>query len=459
MTPLGLGPLESPPNTIPTQGWVSAGCRGTAPRLRRVPSLASIAFVCYAVSVSLQGLFVFESADLSRIVGMVSIAVSFLGWLYQGLDKRGIERAFPWLLFLAVAFGSVTWCLEPEAFVADARRLALAAGVMVAFDFVECPEWDGAFILRWVSLGGAIAATMAATRFVLGDVMYSGRAGIGTKDPNFLAFGLILPLVSSLAQLVKTRTALGKLWWVLLSWMILFAVLLTGSRGGFISAVVSVAAWLWLNRSTVRMPGIATYVGLLAGLVAVMIPTLRIVNPYAAYSIHRVFTVSSGFAGGGTGRWGIFEQYVSQTAGFGFMGRGLGSTSVSFVPVNAFGLEFSPHNTFLQVGLETGVVGLTLFLCAIMFSLRHLLRLCQRKSEEGRVLLAVFIGVLVNMLVLHVAWQKEFWLFVTLVGASMGVSSTKVQVDSIRPASADGNAHWRCRSGSMRKQAGVNDAC
>ena len=79
--------------------------------------------------------------------------------------------------------------------------------------------------------------------------LHMGRLGAITRaysaNPNDLALGLVTILPLSLALMFLNRSLLGKTIWGLAILLMMYAVFLTGSRGGFISLIVAGAVCLW----------------------------------------------------------------------------------------------------------------------------------------------------------------------------------------------------------------------
>jgi putative inorganic carbon (hco3(-)) transporter len=84
-------------------------------------------------------------------------------------------------------------------------------------------------VLKWRSVGGRLEGTLG------------GNFG----DPNDLALAIIVSLPMCLALLFLTRSWLRKTACTLAVVVMLIAVFLTGSRGGFLALIVTAAVFLW----------------------------------------------------------------------------------------------------------------------------------------------------------------------------------------------------------------------
>jgi len=80
-------------------------------------------------------------------------------------------------------------------------------------------------------------------RLLLGRL--EGTLGAYYSDPNDLALAIIISLPLCLALLLLSRGGLRKVAWTLAILMMLYAVFSTGSRGGFVSLIVTAVVFLW----------------------------------------------------------------------------------------------------------------------------------------------------------------------------------------------------------------------
>lgn len=72
-----------------------------------------------------------------------------------------------------------------------------------------------------------------------------GVLGAYYTDPNDLALAIIIAIPLCMAFTFRCRSRVRKVIWVLAVLMMLYAVFLTGSRGGFVALVITTAAFMW----------------------------------------------------------------------------------------------------------------------------------------------------------------------------------------------------------------------
>jgi hypothetical protein len=134
------------------------------------------------------------------------------------------------------------------------------------------------------------------------------------------------------------------------------------------------------------------------------------------YVLHQSNTYNSQ-AGSTTEHVSAFNQGLKELSAIP-LGRGLGTAGPASYHSNH---PFIPESYYLQIGIETGVVGLILFLAVIVQLFIQLLRCRPQKAAPGVV--GALVGLSIVNLVLH-GWADAstafvFWIF---AGVVLGVA-------------------------------------
>jgi len=209
------------------------------------------------------------------------------------------------------------------------------------------------------------------------------------SNSNDLAFAIVLALPFCLAFLLTAKGALRKtLWAVGMLWMCA-ALFLTASRAGFIDLVISGSICLWYAGVKGRRPK------LIAGAAVVLVSLLLVLGGTLKARFMTVFgdvdpTVQSAY--------GSFEQrkllyYESLEVLFTHPLLGLGPHSFA----NYSGTWREVHNAYLEIGAETGLPGLALYLMFLGSAFGHLRRLRRRRDLDVHTTL--FVGALYSSLI------------------------------------------------------------
>jgi O-antigen ligase/tetratricopeptide (TPR) repeat protein len=260
-----------------------------------------------------------------------------------------------------------------------------------------------AWYAKWVALSGNL--------FPLPPIGYR-LSGILWPSPNFVAgsLNLILPLV--LIRFVQNN---GSKRWVLGLLLILMGVIeyFSSSRAGWMAALFAIAVTLclvyypairesWRNRT--RFSFSASKVLFAVALFALI--------PFVAYLFINQGQNTPGHFGLLSGRdeiWTMAWQIWSHDF---LTGGGLGSFPLYFSQLNGGPgqwLAEHAHNMWLQIGAETGLLGVLFVLVALIWLIWAFWRAWIHLSQkpESRIQLAAYAGIAVGM----VAHQQADYLF------------------------------------------------
>jgi O-antigen ligase len=273
--------------------------------------------------------------------------------------------------------------------------------VVVSFEITE--RELKAVILMTIA-GGLIASAYALREFAHGTGWFS-RASLviagHEANPNDFADSLLLPLTLALGFFfsrtgVKRAASLGA------ALVIAFCVLSTMSRGSMVA--VGVALLFYLFRIGIR-PRTLLVIVLIAASVT-FLPNLFFTRVQDSASSHA------------EGRWDILIVGTQIVNRYGIFGVGMDNFRaaynkfVGFAPVFR-GYARDPHDIYLQVWAETGIVGLAFFLLAIGTQMKDLIVGNFRRASPDYIMLSIETGcwaLLIHGFAANLLWRKQFWL-------------------------------------------------
>lgn len=261
-------------------------------------------------------------------------------------------------LFAGYMIVTIAWAPDWEMGVKKGTELLLIAVLTVAFTTL-LTTLDARVILEafWrgmLVLAGVNAFAMLA--FGLSDYLSPARKTALGGGPN--VFGRMmgmLCLISLVYVLRKQRVWL----WLPVSALAILLVVLSGSRGALLASAVGILALLCLER--VRFSRLAAMFALV---VALSIPLLYLTpmgNIARQVYTTRVLQLTFG-QGYSAGRDDIYALAVETGLKHPFFGIGL----AGFAATNAEG--FYPHNLFLEIFSEGGIIGLFLIVLVLLAS-------------------------------------------------------------------------------------------
>lgn len=328
-----------------------------------------------------------------------------------------------WLLFLGVAGASALWSVSPQITQTAFRNLAI---LVVLYCVVALTPVDRRGLRRVemaILLGGVAASAYGIFQFVTGTLPVSvdggggGRFGRDLLGANNTAAALILPLAVALVRGVNGPTVGSRRAHTAAAAVLLFAILLTGSRGGLLSvAVCLVTALVVVREGRARL---ARY----AGVAALCVVLVLVVQPGGIAS-----RTDSTKSSGRVDIWKVglhaCQQHCLAGSGWGTFPRvyQLELPKVPDARILERGVAYEPHNIWILIGVEAGVGGLLLALLGLGVTVRHGLRLPPELRGPPLVALA---GTLVASFFLSNFEYKFFWLTLTYVLLCRTVALTR----------------------------------
>src|SRR3954451_4624216 len=193
---------------------------------------------------------------LSSLLGLL-LGAALLTQLVTA--RRGSVRlplAVPvWLAFLALSGFSLFWSIAPGASFLDFRVLVSQVLLMVALVLTRFDERTLRLFATSVMAGGMAVVLYGAAQITVLGGLPGKRTGPGDGPPRFgddligannEAAALLLPLAIAAS---RALTESGRSRWIhtAATLLLLFGILMTGSRGGLLAAFVLFAVVLWLG--------------------------------------------------------------------------------------------------------------------------------------------------------------------------------------------------------------------
>lgn len=351
----------------------------SVPILIRWPIVST--FGVYAFLIPLEAVTVLsKTGDITvvRLFGVLAGAVLLTAGIMERRLVRPPSAAIWWTLFLVWATLSVAWAIDSGAALQSLKRLLSLGFLYLVAVSMKPSRKEFYWVCVLAVAGGLFAVSM---NYLFGADVEAVRRGlvVGDKTTNPNGFGtvLLLPAALAMAGVVGQRRLIGRLVALGTLGFLGTGIYFTISRAALLGLLVLISVFIY--RIGVRWQ-VVVLVALLASLVATM-PDAFFVR------MGRVFT---GEDTTGSGRTEIWKTGVAALDRFGVFGAGYGNYTATyrFSDVAIYGPLKGAHNTYLEVWVELGVVGLALMLAAVA---GHFLaaRGIRRVSQEGVVLSAI----------------------------------------------------------------------
>jgi O-antigen ligase len=343
--------------------------------------------------------------------------------------RRGSVRlplAVPvWLAFLALSGFSLFWSIAPGASFLDFRVLASQVLLLVALVLTKFDERSLRLFATSAMVGGVAVVGYGLAQLTLLGGLPGRRTGPGDGPPRFgddllgannEAAALLLPLAISAS---RALTESGRSRWIhsSISLLLLLGILMTGSRGGLLGALVVFAVVVWLSVAPrAHKVGVAV--------AAVVLVIFALVFQPLGFGKRQVDNAAN--SSGRTDIWLVgahsCSQYCLAGAGWGAFPtvyeQELASTPLARVQPR--GATFEPHSIFLLAVVELGLPGLVLLLAGLGVALVSAWRLPAAMRAPP---MAALLSTMVSSFFLSNMKFKFFWVVIAYIAISETVAA------------------------------------
>jgi O-antigen ligase len=333
------------------------------------------------------GLVFFASPLIpSNILLRLALIVGILGILpamskKKFLDIGKAESTF--LLFAAWSSFSLLWSpIYPYYF----TILTDLFGLFICFSLlaINTNNAINKNFYGWMYLFGCLVASILIINNWLSGITFdnSDRYSIGDYiNPNYVAYCIaVASLVSTYFIFTLDKRLLRNIFLLTTLPLMIFSVLLTGSRGAIISIFLSLLALINIQKYTQRKNKIA-----LNMLFLVFIGAILILIPFEYYSrfIFEAYDeTGSGYSTGRLDMWTAALEYQENW----LFGEGFNSFGI------ITGFLVNPHNILVSLVFETGLIGFLIFLVMFIFLLKKPSNTDSKSHLAGKLPLIIFIG-------------------------------------------------------------------
>jgi len=390
----------------------------------------SVALPAFAASIpfgSLIGIGHSRFGSLSSILGLlllIGLALRLMVSRRQPAPLSG--TVVLWLGFLAVAATTTQWSLSPSLTANGILEIGSLIGIYV---LVSMSPIDRSIIRRveqGLILGGLAAVAYGVVQLTLlggfpNDVpglppSPTSRFGNDLLGPNNNAVAFLLPLCICLQRSATSPRASTRRVHAAFAFLMFLGIVMTGSRGGILSAVLCTLVLLAAAPRGRRILAGYLIAGIAAGLIAFFL------HPFGLAE-RNVSTTST------SGRTSIWKVGFAACPQYCPLGSGWDTFPIVYaltqptVPgadvLAGSGGSYQPHNVVLLVAIELGVPGLLLFFAVLGLTIFEAGRL--PRSVRGPPL-AALLGTYQASLFLSNLGYKFYWMAFLMVALHRSAS-------------------------------------
>jgi O-antigen ligase len=375
---------------------------------------------------------------LSSLVGAMAILATIVHIVLYGRARVPTTPVAIWLVFLSWCVVTTFWAQRPSAALEEILIAVPLVLLLLVVGMLRTDSEDLHSIQLAVVVGGASVGAYAVVMLVLGSSLpihgtaqrFSVATDPSQTNPNQVAAMLLLPLLLSLGMTIwgrgsHARSRAWRRFGGACSLLIAVALLLTGSRGGVIAVTSGFLLFLffsWRWYPEVRRAVVGLVVGTVMTIVVVgtsylAVAKLSTEDGWVARSsapIQRMLR----FEEGSSGRTEIWATGLLACRSFCGVGAGFANFPVVFTDLFAtsgvgrnVGLDRPGHGLYLELAVETGLVGLALLGLALSAEWMAL----RRTGRIAPALAAALIALLVVDAFESFIWFKYFWLLFMVI--------------------------------------------
>jgi len=340
---------------------------------------------------------------VTKILGILTILVLLLKGSFERKFKHP-DSATIWVaLFVLYGVLSISWAIEPGLILS---RIPTAIGLLIFYVIAssyKINEKEFNILKYCIFIGAIIASLYSIYDFIIGKTLFQ-RATITLNDqvmnPNALAFALLMPLSICTGMMIKQNERIKKLLLITIFGVMLLAIFLSGSRKCLLGAGVIFIVYSFLAQKRVTFWIIAIAIG---SIIISFVPDMIVER-----AMHLV-------KDRGAGRLDIWTVGLKGLEKYFLLGAGLDNFPavydqyMDYAP-HFVGFRRGPHNIYLSVIVELGIVGLSLMFFMIWKHYRAIQSRVTQRGGSGIMLQAAFWAILVSGFFMDVIWDKAFWL-------------------------------------------------
>jgi len=320
----------------------------------------------------------------------------FLGIMRILIKKQEFHLADPiifcCLLLIFISFLSSFWSIDVE-FTFQMNVTTFSLTTLFIFAYIRNYNYKDLLFLKWMILIGGLSAILylllISTTSSFG--ILEARTTLEETDPNEFAALLILPMFVAFGEFFKSKNIL----FLGIFLLILFIVLLTGSRGAMIASIITLIVFSLYNFK------IKTVISIVSILIIFYFFAYQFLPEYITHRLWGEGAISGDFRTRDTrvDIWSTLFKYALPDLSV----IGNGSGSGGLVLSKYFYTIIGVHNTYFSLILDYGILGLPIFI----YLLIKIFKLIKKENNYAKI--CSFIAIIVVIFFLDAMFKKFLW--------------------------------------------------
>jgi O-antigen ligase len=347
---------------------------------------------------------------LTKVLGILSIMAFSVKGLFEGKFRKPDVTIMSLVLFIMFGLLSVVWAISPEIAIAHFQT---AIGLLILY--VICSSYmitekEFNILKTFVLIGGIFAGILLVFNFATGHNYYSSTRttieyGGMLANPNSWSISLLMPVSICVGMIITRESKTEKALFILIFLVMLFGLIATGSRKTLLGVGTILIVYNIFSKKKIT-----------SGII-VAAAVFVVLSCAPDYIIARF---GNAFQDRGSGRLDIWYVGWKALENYWLCGAGLSNFPLAYNQYSIYaphyeGFTRGPHNTYLSILVELGIVGGTLMFFALKL---HYQKIKSRFAEYGMdeiMLKATFWGMIITSFFSTNLWDKSFWFLFMMI--------------------------------------------
>jgi O-antigen ligase len=365
-------------------------------------------------------------SDINKLLLGIGVVIFYgINFIKKGkFNLKKIPAGIPLLMFAILIVINTALSIDVKGSFRDFALYMVSFAILFMLIQSEKSKKQLYYINVVLVLTATVISIYGIYQFIVGVPMGSGwvdptlnpdiktRVYATFENPNLLAEYLIMAFPVSLALLLYSNKFVDRLKFAVTSIVMLIAIGLTYSRGGFLGLAFGIFVYfLYVNRKAI----LAMIPFGIAGL---------LVMPDSI--IQRIKTIGSLQDSSNFYRFNLWNKAIDIINDFWYSGIGLGY--IPFQKISPIYIRtmapYHTHNTYLQIAIELGVIGLIIFLLLIFRTIKMgTSTILESNDRFYKIFTAAYVaslsGILLHGIAEHIFFNPKiilsFWLIVGIL--------------------------------------------
>lgn len=351
--------------------------------------LDSLLYGLYAALIPFNMILNFTGSTINKKIGILTSLLMIFFCILLKKAYLNLNQQLPFIFLITYFFLTCFWSIDKSMSLGGmitllSLYLLFLVGTVRSFNSKEIKT-----IKIFMVISSLIIPFLLTVNKSISYSRETLSSSSGTADQNGLAVNLSFCVIIVFSIFLNCKKIIGKLLSVIMLGIIIYGMIATGSRGAVLGLLIALMYYVLKT-----VPNAIKSKGFWISLIFLGIG-IYILFKYLGNNLNSAvsdrFSIDSISQDKGSGRLEIWKNFIS-ILGQNFIRLffGYGYDSSKAIYNEYFGMSKAPHNVFLQILIESGIIGLILFIIVLISLCRTVIK--AKCYEEVAMLFIVVIS-------------------------------------------------------------------